>query len=99
MVLMSQVKSAAPGSTWKTSRMRGFLRKSVPDNAPAGTFNLVFTKAGGSTVTYSVSSAGVITAPSSPLVLDAELLGLLMSSWALVDPDDADAVRAGGGTW
>lgn len=47
IVSLSSVKSAATGTAWKTAEMRGYVKKTVPDGAAPGAFNLDFVQADG----------------------------------------------------
>lgn len=99
MILFSQVKNAADGATWKAASMRGYMTKTVTD-ATTGAFKLTFKKANGTTTyEYTVSAAGVVTAPSTAISVSGEFLKLLMSTWSQVNKDDADAVLGGSGEW
>ena len=89
MVMFSQVKNASNGATWKVASMRGYMTKTAGSD---GAFTLTFKKADGTSYAYSVSSAGVITAPGTPISVTGEFLGLLMSTWSQVNKDDAEAV-------
>lgn len=107
MIMFSQVRNAADGTTWKTADMRGYMCKT---NGSDGAFTLTFKRADGIEFKFAVTSAGVVS-KASPFVVeptgysgtaptyldfDAEFMKLAMSTWSQVDPEAAAAVLSPG---
>lgn len=105
MILLSQTKSAAVGTVWKTPRMHGYLIKEENSGGAERSYKLKFVeKDPTKTHTYVVSQAGSITAPAAdtdtgPITVTGEFLELLMSRWTTLSGTEATAAASTSGVW
>ena len=113
MISDTLLRSAASGTAWKTSSMRGYLFKTALNATTYGTgaYTLTFRKAendNGNPVDYvfyfnvdaTASEAAAAVEDADDLVLDSELLGhILKSNWMQGTAADYESARTGGGGW
>jgi hypothetical protein len=100
MINKSTVEFAADGTAWKTTTMRGYIKKTVLDEATHGekSFKLTFVKADGSEDDFYFGNGTGVS--SSDLILDQELLNhILVSQWQSGTVGDFEQIRDGNGVW
>lgn len=100
MISKTSVDAAKDGAAWKTSTMRGYLKKTVLDPETYGerAYKLTFVKADGSEYEFYFDNGTGKNATN--LVLDIELLGhILNSQWQSADAAVYEQVRGGTGVW
>lgn len=100
MITETMVRVAKDGTAWKTSTMKGYLKKTTLDEATYGekAFKLTFVKADGTEYDFFFDNG--TGQNSSNLMLDIELLKHILNSlWQSADAATYEQVRAGDGIW
>lgn len=100
MISKTQVEAARTGTAWKTATMRGYVKKTVLDEAAYGedSYKLTFVKADGTE--YDFYFHNTSGEDSTTLNLDGELLDHILNPyWQTGDVETFEQVRDGEGAW
>lgn len=100
MINKTTVEAAKDGAAWKTSTMRGYIKKTVLDPATYGerAYKLTFIKADGAEFDFYFDNG--TGENSTELMLDIELLNhLLNPQWQSANASIFEQVRGGTGIW
>lgn len=107
MITDSTIRTASSGTAWKTTVMRGYIKKTALDATQygQGAFKLTFKNAAGTEYDfyYNVDAeapSASLAVDADDLILDRELLdNVLKAIWQTGTVDEFEEVRDGQGVW